>query len=85
MHHVHVLPGGEEDVKLIGVYSSRAKARAAVRRVRGAPGFRDHPRGFTVEAMTVDRDHWVEGFATMVANSEPSSDATIPNSGGEKR
>ena len=29
------------DDKGIGIYSSRARAKAAIRRVRGKPGFRD--------------------------------------------
>jgi hypothetical protein len=53
---------GRDDVRLIGVYSSRARARAAIRRLRSAPGFRDCRRGFYIDAYRVDEDHWVEGF-----------------------
>ena len=44
LQHLHVLPNGEEDVKLIGVYRSADAARSAVERLRTQPGFRDHPR-----------------------------------------
>lgn len=54
-----------EDVKVIGVYSSEAEARAAIERLRSQPGFCEHPRTFTVDGYELDRDHWVEGFASQ--------------------
>jgi hypothetical protein len=76
LQHLHVLPGGEEDVKLIGVYGSLDSARAAVERLRVQPGFRNHPRivnaeidddeqGFHIGKYSLDKDHWVEGYVTV--------------------
>lgn len=62
LKYVHEFENGEEDVKLIGLYSSEANARRAIRRLRNKPGFRDRPRGFRLDTMAVDRDHWVNGF-----------------------
>ena len=56
---------GEEDPKLIGVYSSRASAEKAVERLRLRPGFRDRPEGFTIDLYRLDEDHWTEGFVTI--------------------
>ena len=39
----HGLEDREEEVKFIGVYSSREKAEDAVRRLILQPGFREHP------------------------------------------
>jgi homoserine kinase type II len=64
--HTHELSGGEEDEKLIGVYSSTENADAAVVRASGLPGFREHPDGFHVDAYAVDVDHWTEGFVTTM-------------------
>ena len=60
----HMPPGGDElgDYMLIGVYSSRDAALAAVARLCGQPGFRDHPEviddteeaGFFVSRYTID-------------------------------
>ena len=44
VQHLHALPSGEDDVKLVGVYQSLEAARSAVERLRTQPGFRDHPR-----------------------------------------
>lgn len=75
LQHLHVLPNGEESVKLIGVYRSRDAAQQAVERLRVQPGFRDHPRivdplkaddeqGFHIGAYPLDTDHWPEGYVT---------------------
>jgi hypothetical protein len=64
VQHVHETDDGAEDVKLIGVYSSRETAEAATSRLSKEPGFRDDPSGFHIDEYQVDRDHWAEGFST---------------------
>ena len=46
LHHVNTLDDGEEDVKMIGVYSSQEQAEAAIDRLSAKPGFSDAPEGF---------------------------------------
>jgi hypothetical protein len=47
VQHVHTLDDDEEeDVKTIGIYSTREAARQAVERLRLRPGFRDAPAAF---------------------------------------
>ena len=62
VQHVHSREDGVEDVKFIGVYSSREKAEAAVLRLSLQPGFSDAPDGFNVDEYRVDQDHWSEGY-----------------------
>jgi hypothetical protein len=62
--HVHEMPDGEEDAKLIGVYASAEDAERAKQRVLPQPGFRDLPDGFQVRQYTVGKDHWTEGYVT---------------------
>jgi hypothetical protein len=62
--HTHVLPGEQEDVKLIGVFSSRERAQGAVLRARMRPGFANAPEGFHVQRYEIDKEHWAEGFFT---------------------
>ena len=66
--HVHELPGGEDDAKLIGVYATAADAEMARQRVCSQPGFRDSPDGFEVSRYGVGRDHWTEGFVTVTGH-----------------
>ena len=76
VQHLHTLPHGEEDVKMIGVYKSLEAAMAAVDKLKVQLGFRDNPRvvnpeidddpdGFYIDEYQLDTDHWEEGFITQ--------------------
>jgi hypothetical protein len=76
VQHVHILPGGFENVKFIGAYRSVDLACAAVERLRLQPGFCDVPRlidpntdddeqGFYIDEYELDQDHWTEGYVTV--------------------
>ena len=65
LQHVHPLDDCEEDVKLIGVYSSREHAQAAIRRLSQTPGFSVAPTGFHIDEYQLDKDHWGEGYSTL--------------------
>jgi hypothetical protein len=76
VQHVHEQEDGEEDVKMIGVYSSQSVAQEAVTRLSIQPGFCDLPQGFCIDRYSVDQDHWAEGYITLPLPSEtPSSSA----------
>jgi hypothetical protein len=62
LQHVHEREDGVEDVKFIGVYSSREKAQEAVVRIGRLPGFADAPDGFHIDEYRVDQDNRVEGY-----------------------
>jgi hypothetical protein len=65
LQHVHELDHGEDDVKMIGVYSTEASATEAVNRMRNLPGFHEAPDGFSIDRYVVDEDHWTEGYITV--------------------
>lgn len=76
VEHVHILEDEEEDVKIIGIYSTREAAQQAIERVRLKKGFRDAPEGFTIDLYWLDQDHWEDGFATVRSRAdETDSDA----------
>ncbi|MEI7833885.1 MAG: serine kinase [bacterium] len=75
VQHLHTLSDGCEDIKSIGVYSSRQLALEAVERAMILPGFKDFPKlidpsedddvdGFYFDECTLDEDNWTEGFVT---------------------
>lgn len=68
LQHVHSLNDGSEDVKLIGVYSSLEKAQETVARLGRMPGFSEAPAGFHIDEYSIDRDQWVEGYATLAGS-----------------
>lgn len=52
-------------VKVIGIYSSKTLAEAAMERARQLPGFIEQPDCFTIDQCEVDKDHWPRGFVRL--------------------
>ena len=61
---------GETDDKLIGVYNSTEDAAAAVARLSTQPGFKEYPNEFEVVEYEIGKDHWTEGFVTVLGSAE---------------
>ncbi len=62
--HTHEFNSGEEDSKLLGVYSSESIAKSKISEYKVLPGFMENPEGFEVAEYKIDVDHWQEGFIT---------------------
>lgn len=60
--HTYENESGNEDIKLIGIYSSEDRAKEALEKVRMQPGFRDHPDGFEIADAALDMTGWRDGF-----------------------
>jgi hypothetical protein len=54
-----------DDLKLLGVYSSKTQAEDRIQQARMLPGFRDEPDCFYINCHTVDQDEWNEGFVSI--------------------
>jgi len=61
LYHVRLLPGGDEGVVFIGLFSTSEDAADARRARMHMPGFRDHPDGFEVVVCEIDKDYWPKG------------------------
>jgi hypothetical protein len=51
-----------DDVKFIGVFSTRKKAESAIRLLIEKPGFKKYPSGFSIDEDVIDEVHWLSGF-----------------------
>lgn len=71
--HTYEMDSGEEESKLIGVYSSEERAKEALEQIRAQPGFRDHPEGFLVDETRLDLTSWVSGFSSAPDADEGES------------
>lgn len=58
VQHVDVDEDGEEDVKLLGIYSTLEEATRAKARLLVEPGFRDAPDDVRIDRYRLDEDHW---------------------------
>ena len=67
LQHVHSMQDGTEDVKFIGVYSSRENAHAVIKRLSQTAGFSAAPTGFHIDEYQIDKDQWVEGYSTVTS------------------
>ena len=63
VQHVRAEKGRGEDIRLVGVYSSKDAARNAVLRAGLQPDFRRFPNGFKISKHPLDKDQWPAGFA----------------------
>ncbi len=55
----------DENYKLIGIYTTNARAAAAIDRVKDQPGFRTRQGGFEIIQQPLDQDGWSEGFVRV--------------------
>ena len=63
-----------DDEKILGVYSTQARAMEARDRFIVRPGFRDHPEGFFISPADLDQTWWTDGFARVKAWERPWED-----------
>ncbi len=66
LQHEYVSEDAEDQIKEIGLFSSREGAQEAIERLRAKPRFRDHPEGFKIYETALDCDlAWEEGFVRV--------------------
>lgn len=64
LYHVRYEDTDDEDVKIIGIYSSRRQAKVAIKRMMKKTWFIDFPDDFQIHDDVLGRDSWVDGFVT---------------------
>jgi Mlc titration factor MtfA (ptsG expression regulator) len=62
LYHIRYEDTDDEDVKIVGIYSSAKQAKLAIERVKNKPGFINFPDGFQIIKGVLNRDGWCEGF-----------------------
>lgn len=62
LYHIRYEDTDDEDVKIIGIYSSYKQAKLAIKRLKNKPGFIDFPDDFQIFDSVLNRDGWCEGF-----------------------
>lgn len=65
LFHACALPDGEEEDRLIGVYSSEKRARARQKSLQDQSIFKDAPDGFTTGRYLIGEDDWTSGYVTQ--------------------
>lgn len=70
VQHVSDVNGEYEDVKLIGIFSSKEKANQAIQSLKTKPGFEEAKNGFSIDEIELDHVEWSEGYF-IIDNGEP--------------
>jgi hypothetical protein len=72
LQHVAREDTEDEDVKLLGIYTSKSKGESAIKRLAKLPGFKRYPKGFYLDRLILDEDMWTEGFVTRRGTAKPT-------------
>ena len=82
LEHRHQFADGAVNMKLIGIYSSLANAKAALRQVRDQPGFRDSLENFRIFPRLLDETNWRQPQPILVSGEPESGGAGLAGRGG---
>ncbi|MBL4600074.1 MAG: hypothetical protein JKX93_13980 [Rhizobiaceae bacterium] len=67
LSHIRPLPDGEEEDRLIGIYSSKERTELRKRQLQGQPPFSDAPNEFYLSRGKIgaEEEGWPEGYITV--------------------
>lgn len=65
VQHSYELNEGEDEVKTIGIFKTKASAKRAVEKAKLLPGFKRYPNDFYIDGYELGRLHWADGFVTI--------------------
>ncbi|MEE3715889.1 hypothetical protein V2H45_03915 [Tumidithrix elongata RA019] len=76
LQHLHVMPHGSEDIKMIGVFENIQQAHYAIKQLSNQPSFSSYPEiidplssdersGFYIDEYQINKIHWKEGYVTV--------------------
>ena len=57
-------------MSLLAMLFAEEEAKKAISRLAKQAGFRDHLGGFQCEPYELNKDHWTEGFVTVVTDAQ---------------
>ncbi len=74
LQHVAREDTDDEDIKVLGIYSTQEQAEIAIEQLKLLPGFDRYPDSFHVGKYELDKLEWSRGFHNAITKSaaEPS-------------
>lgn len=76
--HCRTDKDGSDDERVLGIYSTLAKAKQGLALLHDKPYFRDYPEGFEILEGTIDETYMREGFVTVWGDEEPDPNPQPP-------
>jgi len=65
LYYVYEFEDGHDDVKLLGVFSSKAKANIALQNIKKNPDCKKIKNFFSIHQISIDRLGWSEGYVRV--------------------
>lgn len=62
VQYERIISEDDEEVKVIGIYSTKVKAEKALEDVKMRGTFKDYSGDFYISKYELDKAHWTEGF-----------------------
>ena len=62
--HIHEFDDGDEDSKLLGIFSTEEIAKSKIAYYQKLPGFSESLEGFEISKYEIDYEYWQDGFVT---------------------
>jgi len=66
LYYIFEFKDGHEDVKIIGAFSSKKKAKTALTNIKKIPELKKARKYFFIHENSIGRISWEEGFITVV-------------------
>ncbi len=65
LFHSYERDNGDEESKILGVFSEYSYAENAIKKYANLPGFNKYPNEYIIDKYVINELHWIEGFVTM--------------------
>ncbi len=65
LDYVYEFEDGHDEVRLLGVFSSRKKAEFALSTIKKNPKFKKIAKYIVISSDVIDKLGWIEGFVTV--------------------
>ena len=62
LQHSYELDNGYDETKILGIFSSKQKAKEVLAEYKQLPGFKEKPNNFLIDEYELDKKNWIEGF-----------------------
>lgn len=65
LYYVYEFEDGHDDVRLLGVFSSKQKANIALQNIKKNPDYKKIKNFFSIHQIIIDRLAWTEGYVKV--------------------
>ncbi len=65
LYYVYEFEDGHDEVRLLGVFSSREKAKIALQNIKKNPDCKKIKNLFSMHQVTIDKLGWTEGYVRV--------------------